>query len=846
LGYLAGNATTTTILSNTGIGSGALQSNTTGAFNTATGSNALQLNTTGSSNTAFGSFALNFNTTGIGNTAMGPQNLQVNTTGNGNTAIGNQVLQSNTIGSNNTGLGFQALQFNTTGGSSTAIGYQALTAATGSQNTAVGFRAMTASTNAIQNVAVGMNALLANTTGSQNTAVGYGSLNSNIGGGFNVGLGMSSLNANTTGSNNIALGYQSVFTNILGNNNVGIGSQALQNTNANNNVAVGVGAGAFNTTGTNNTYLGNSANATVNNLTNATAIGANATVSASNSLVLGNNANVGIGTTAPLSKLQVTGVTSFASRAAGTLLDINTTTIDNNAYIRFTQDGPTLQNPVFVGVDNDSGISEFWNQDGLDMRFGTNNTERMRISSAGNVGIGTSAPQSALDVVGQVFGRNGVTAGVPGNGNQQLQMGVGSGFSTVQAINPSVAFNNLSLNPSGGDVGIGTTNPGITTGASKYLSIVNGGSYSASSITSIEVQGNINSGNSPAGRLDFINGLTPTTISRVEGITSSGSTVQGGLRFFTNNGTLNESMRITSAGNVGIGTTAPIYPLQVNPTANYTNASTHGVLQFTGATTNTPTNLAVSIYSTGAVLAPWFWAFSDKRIKEKVSGSNTADDLKLLMRLNVTDYNYVDKVTKGSRLQKGFIAQEVKEVLPDAVNILPNSEFIPSIYSQSKSITRQDEGLMIELTMAHELKVGDRVRLLDGAVEFKETVTEIPSSTSFKVKNTSIEANTVFVYGKEISDMHTIEYDRIYTLGISATQELNKKLEAEMAKNQLLETESKKKIAELEKMLQTLKGENKKLSAEVTETKTKQEQEIAALKKQMEKIMNIVGAEAKK
>jgi molecular chaperone GrpE (heat shock protein) len=104
----------------------------------------------------------------------------------------------------------------------------------------------------------------------------------------------------------------------------------------------------------------------------------------------------------------------------------------------------------------------------------------------------------------------------------------------------------------------------------------------------------------------------------------------------------------------------------------------------------------------------------------------------------------------------------------------------------------------------------------------------------------------VFVYGKEISDMHTIEYDRIYTLGISATQELNKKLEAEMAKNQLLETESKKKIAELEKMLQTLKGENKKLSAEVTETKTKQEQEIAALKKQMEKIMNIVGAEAKK
>jgi hypothetical protein len=42
-------------------------------------------------------------------------------------------------------------------------------------------------------------------------------------------------------------------------------------------------------------------------LTNATAIGAGAIVSQSNSLVLGNNANVGIGTSAPNSKLYVTG-----------------------------------------------------------------------------------------------------------------------------------------------------------------------------------------------------------------------------------------------------------------------------------------------------------------------------------------------------------------------------------------------------------------------------------------------------------------------------------------------------------------------------------------------------------
>ena len=62
-----------------------------------------------------------------------------------------------------------------------------------------------------------------------------------------------------------------------------------------------------NTTGNYNTALGYSANVSVGNLTNATAIGANTIVSASNSLILGNNANVGIGTSSPTAKLEVAG-----------------------------------------------------------------------------------------------------------------------------------------------------------------------------------------------------------------------------------------------------------------------------------------------------------------------------------------------------------------------------------------------------------------------------------------------------------------------------------------------------------------------------------------------------------
>ena len=57
--------------SNTSLGTGALQNNTTGSFNTATGASALFSNTTGNANTASGLNVLTNNTTGNNNTAIG-------------------------------------------------------------------------------------------------------------------------------------------------------------------------------------------------------------------------------------------------------------------------------------------------------------------------------------------------------------------------------------------------------------------------------------------------------------------------------------------------------------------------------------------------------------------------------------------------------------------------------------------------------------------------------------------------------------------------------------------------------------------------------------------------------
>jgi len=285
---------------------------------------------TGLGNTATGFLALSNNTTPTGNTAYGAYALFSNSTGTGDSAIGYQALENNTTGSYNTANGYQALAINTTGVYNTASGWQSLFAnTTGTYNTATGGNALNANTTGYFNTGTGGFALAANTTGDSNTGDGMEALAANTTGSSNTASGASAIWSNTTGSQNTAIGYQSLFLNITGSGNTADGYEALLNSTSCCNVSVGNLALQFVTTGQANTGVGNHAGATADStyvtgsnnttlgtgtkfgtgtLTNATALGANAEVDASNSLVLGSingvngqtaTAKVGIGTTTP-------------------------------------------------------------------------------------------------------------------------------------------------------------------------------------------------------------------------------------------------------------------------------------------------------------------------------------------------------------------------------------------------------------------------------------------------------------------------------------------------------------------------------------------------------------------
>ena len=264
------------------------------------------------------------------------------------------------------------------------------------------------------------------TSGTKNTSVGQDALKSQTTGRENVALGFEPLRDNTAGEWNIAVGAGALLSNANGGSrNIAIGSKALSDlnttdaasntSNGSNNVVIGDKAGNNEATGGvaivtggKNVLLGYRCSANKSDATNQIIIGAEALGIGDNSVVLGNSSitktelkgNVGIGTTSPSAKLQVVGDIS-----CNTLRDASGTTGNSGEVLSSTGSG--LQ-----WISNTGGSGP-WDTSGVDIYYN------------GKVGIGTSNPVGALNVIGGI-----VQSGV-------VQPGQSGTFTFLGGYNPS-------------------------------------------------------------------------------------------------------------------------------------------------------------------------------------------------------------------------------------------------------------------------------------------------------------------------------------------------------------------------------------------------------------------------
>ena len=221
------------------------------------------------------------------------------------------ALSSLTSGVDNSAFGYNALSSLTNGNFNTATGFNSLRVNTGDSNTAMGFSSLSQNTSGVSNTGVGFFSLLNNTTGFQNTGVGYAAMQTN------------------TGSNNTGVGFFSLFSKTTGDGNSGFGNLAGNAiTSGGTNTMLGSTSGSsFPKTGSSNTFVGYNTNSTIE-CSGSTALGAGATVSGSNQIVLG--------TISEFTKIPgriAISPTSGTSSSSG--LDINWNTTSGTGYTDF-------------------------------------------------------------------------------------------------------------------------------------------------------------------------------------------------------------------------------------------------------------------------------------------------------------------------------------------------------------------------------------------------------------------------------------------------------------------------------------------------------------------------------
>jgi len=183
-------------------------------------------------------------------------------------------------------------------------------------------------------------------------------------------------------------------------------------------------------------------------------------------------------------------------------------------------------------------------------------------------------------------------------------------------------------------------------------------------------------------------------------------------------------------------------------------------------------NNQYSIDAKNNIRAIEFDAVSDLRIKHIIGTSHRQQDRVALEKIAVRDFYYKDMVAHGTQSKKGFIAQEVEKIFPEAVS--HTTDFIPDIYQVARQVQYDPARRSLRLTvdsLTGGLQAGDRLRII--ADQQREATVSAVQGNTITVQDWPVaDTQEAFVYGKQVNDFCVVDYDRIFTLNVSVTQAL--------------------------------------------------------------------------
>jgi trimeric autotransporter adhesin len=418
------------------------------------------------------------------------------------------------------------------------------------------------------------------------------------------------------------------------------------------------------------------------------------------SMRINSSGQLGIGTTSPTVPLQIYNATNASilmQGDAGANLTIQrySTNSTQPSLILFKARG-TLASPTAVATGDQIGSVVFQAYGGTNTRsiagirgyaetytsdtdissylwFGTTPSgttsisERMRIDSSGNCGIGTSSPGRRLDV-SAATGLIGITSST------------GTNYAAFQALNTGGTMT----------LGLEGSSPVIFTGSTAYSAIFGtNGAYSLHLATNntvratIDSSGNVGIGRTnPGFKLDIAvsaggNAFNATDLATsdfriVPGVSSGIVRVgpsSGGMAFYSSD---SERMRIDSSGNLLVGTTSANATLTVNG-ANTSSANNSFVARKSDST------VVLQVRNDGYVFLPTTYGIttgnsanlfintdgsllrSTSSLKYKSDVNNAVHGLAEVLKLRPVTYKGKSE-TDGNTIFGGLIAEEVHEV----------------------------------------------------------------------------------------------------------------------------------------------------------------------------------------